>query len=174
MTNNTGMAANYHSHTYRCKHARGTEREYIEHAIDTGIRILGFSDHAPHIYVNNPDFVSGIRMSMSELPDYCQTILKLKEEYKDQIEIHLGLELEYSRTDFEKLRPIYIDNGIEYVILATHFIGDEPADIYSGYITSSKEHLHIYVEQSIEALSTGYFTYMAHPDIINFNGGKTN
>ena len=27
------MLANYHTHTYRCNHARGEDREYIEHAI---------------------------------------------------------------------------------------------------------------------------------------------
>ena len=37
------MTANYHTHTWRCNHASGTEREYIEKAIESGIRILGFS-----------------------------------------------------------------------------------------------------------------------------------
>lgn len=169
MTNNTNLIANYHSHTARCRHASGTEREYIEHAIDAGIKILGFSDHAPHNF-RMPLYVSPIRMNMAELSDYCETINKLKAEYKDQIEIHLGLELEYSSTDFEALRKIYIDYGIEYVILGPHFIGDEPLGRYAGRKTSKTKHLLNYVEQTIEGLSTGYFTYLAHPDLINFSG----
>ena len=39
------MIANYHTHTWRCHHADGTEREYVENAIAAGIKILGFSDH---------------------------------------------------------------------------------------------------------------------------------
>ena len=41
------LTANYHTHTYRCQHAGGTEREYIEKAIEVGIKKLGFSDHVP-------------------------------------------------------------------------------------------------------------------------------
>ena len=41
------MLANYHTHTARCHHASGSEREYIEAAIAGGMKILGFSDHAP-------------------------------------------------------------------------------------------------------------------------------
>ena len=29
------MEANYHTHTWRCRHASGTERDYIENAIDS-------------------------------------------------------------------------------------------------------------------------------------------
>ena len=41
------LKANYHTHTYRCQHAYGSEREYIEAAIRMGIAELGFSDHVP-------------------------------------------------------------------------------------------------------------------------------
>ena len=30
------MIANYHTHTWRCRHADGTEREYVETAIEAG------------------------------------------------------------------------------------------------------------------------------------------
>lgn len=36
------LKANYHTHTYRCQHAYGSEREYIEAAIRMGIAELGF------------------------------------------------------------------------------------------------------------------------------------
>ena len=38
------MIANYHTHTWRCLHAAGTEREYVENAIKGGYKILGFSE----------------------------------------------------------------------------------------------------------------------------------
>ena len=34
------MIANYHTHTKRCKHATGEDREYVEAAIETGLKIL--------------------------------------------------------------------------------------------------------------------------------------
>ena len=33
------MIANYHTHTWRCRHADGTEREYVERAIEGGLKI---------------------------------------------------------------------------------------------------------------------------------------
>ena len=35
------MIANYHTHTWRCRHADGTEREYVETAIEAGLSLLG-------------------------------------------------------------------------------------------------------------------------------------
>ena len=32
------LKANYHTHTTRCQHAYNTEREYIETAIEMGIK----------------------------------------------------------------------------------------------------------------------------------------
>ena len=88
------MKANYHSHTYRCHHASGSQREYVENAIRAGYRIWGFSDHTPQLYNNG--YVSPIRMLPGELEDYVKETLDLKKEYKDDIEIKLGLEVEYT------------------------------------------------------------------------------
>ncbi len=95
------MLANYHTHTVRCKHAVGTEREYIEAAIANGFKVLGFSDHVPQPYKNG--FVSGIRMDMSEIPDYIGTLTKLREEYKDRIKIYIGFEVDGYKGYFESL-----------------------------------------------------------------------
>lgn len=49
------MIANYHTHTWRCRHADGTEREYVERAIEGGLKILGFSDHSPYPFPDGYD-----------------------------------------------------------------------------------------------------------------------
>ena len=41
------MRVDLHNHTTFCNHANGTMEEYILKAIDLGIDIFGFSDHAP-------------------------------------------------------------------------------------------------------------------------------
>ena len=95
------MIANYHTHTWRCLRASGTEREYVENAIRGGLRILGFSDHTPMPY---PDgYVSNVKMLPDQLEDYVDTVLKLKQEYRNDIEIRLGLEVEYYPALFEAL-----------------------------------------------------------------------
>ncbi|MGN1132610.1 MAG: PHP domain-containing protein, partial [Ruminococcus sp.] len=41
------MMYNLHTHTYRCNHASGADRAYVEYAIKAGIKVLGISDHCP-------------------------------------------------------------------------------------------------------------------------------
>ena len=82
------MRANYHTHTWRCRHADGTEREYVENAIEAGLKVLGFSDHSPQVYPGG--FVCPVKMLPTELEGYVDTVLDLKREYTDDIEILLG------------------------------------------------------------------------------------
>ena len=95
------MTGNFHTHTKRCKHASGSEQEYIEEALKKGFTSLGFSDHVPQPYPSY--YVSPIRMSMSELPDYTECLQNLKDKYKDRINILIGYEVEYSTKYFSSL-----------------------------------------------------------------------
>ena len=162
------MEANYHTHTWRCRHASGTERDYIENAIDHGIKILGFSDHTPYPF---PDgYTSGFRMHVNQLDDYVMTLEMLREEYRDDIEIHIGFEAEYYPAYFGDLLRLLDDYPIEYLLLGQHFLGNERGDSYSGMPTASEKKLARYVEQTKEAMETGRFAYFAHPDLFNFIG----
>lgn len=69
------MIANYHTHTWRCRHADGTEREYVERAIEGGLKILGFSDHSPYPFPEGYD--SGMRMRLDQVEGYVDTVLAL-------------------------------------------------------------------------------------------------
>ncbi|MBQ7839579.1 MAG: histidinol-phosphatase [Lachnospiraceae bacterium] len=162
------MIANYHTHTTRCHHATGTEREYVERAIEGGLKILGFSDHTPYPFPEG--HVSGIRMSLKEMDDYTDTVLSLKKEYESDIEIHLGVEVEYYPRFFDKLLDFMKDYPVEYFLLAQHYTGDELEGVYSGKATDDPAVLERYCRQVTEAMETGRFTYLAHPDLINFTG----
>ena len=160
------MIANYHTHTPRCNHAVGAEREYVECALTAGLKILGFSDHTPQIFPG--DYYSWFRMKPEQLEDYCQTVLALREEYQGRIEIPLGLELEYYPGLLPDLLPILRDQPLDYLLLGQHFLGNEIDDHYSGNAHGSKIHLERYCDQTIEAMQSGLFTYFAHPDLLNY------
>lgn len=164
------MIANYHTHTVRCNHASGTEREYVERAISGGLKILGFSDHTPYPFPNG--YISGIRMRLHEMDNYVNTVLDLKKEYQNDIEIHLGVEVEYYPRFFESLLKFMQDYPVEYFLHAQHYTGDELEGVYSGKETKDPAILKKYCDQVIEAINTGRFTYLAHPDLINFTGDK--
>lgn len=165
------MKVNYHTHTTRCHHASGTEREYVEAAIANGIQVLGFSDHTPYPYPEE-GYVHHMRMRMHELEDYVNTVLALREEYRNDIDIHLGLEVEYYPAFFQALLQETKNYPIEYFLLAQHNLGNgeitEPFT-YST-LTDDPGRLKRYCDQLIEGMDTGCFTYLAHPDLISFTG----
>ena len=162
------MIANYHTHTWRCMHAVGTEREYVENAIEGGLKILGFSDHTPMPYAGG--FVSPAKMRMDQLEEYVDVLLALKKEYEKDIEIHIGLEVEYYPAYFEELVRFTSQFPIEYYILGQHFLGNEVGDVSSFEETNDPVRLIRYCEQTLEGLRTGKFSCFAHPDAMHFVG----
>ena len=87
------MKTNYHTHTTRCMHATGSDEDYVLSAIKGGYQELGFSDHTPWKY--HTDYVADMRMLPEELPGYVESLRSLREKYRDQISIKIGLECEY-------------------------------------------------------------------------------
>lgn len=164
------MIANYHTHTCRCGHAEGVEREYVEAAVRSGLKILGFSDHTPWDFFDSEPRNRPMRMKPEELPDYARTVRALAREYRERIEIHLGVEAEYYPKYFPRLLDMLRQNGVEYMILGAHFLGNEIGDVYSGRAFTQEETLRRYVSQCTEALDTGLYTYFAHPDLIHYIG----
>lgn len=162
------MIANYHTHTARCRHAGGTDEEYVQVAIEGGLKILGFSDHTPYWF---PDgYYTHMRMFPHQLGEYCDSVRKLQKEYAQKLQIHLGLEVEYYPAFFDDLMVRLRDQGIEYMILGQHWVGNEMDEPYSGSAAGSEAHLARYCDQTIEAMETGLFTYLAHPDLLYFVG----
>ena len=162
------MIANYHTHTMRCSHAKGTEEEYIKNAVARGLKVLGFADHAPQIF--DGTHYSWFRMKPEQFPDYVETVLALRKEYAGKIQIPLGLELEYYPKFLPKLLPMLKDSPLDYLILGQHFIENEMTGKYSGSETVEESNLKRYVDEVSEAMRTGLYTYVAHPDLLNFRG----
>ncbi len=161
------MNYNYHTHTFRCNHATGTEEEYILRAIENGIEYMGFSEHIPLVF---PDgFQSLYRMPWELTEDYFSTLKSLREKYKNEIEIKIGFEMEYYSELFEDMIKNAKEFGAEYLILGHHFVYPEyPVKRYCGYDDITKEELGLYADSVVEAMKTGVFSYVAHPDVINF------
>lgn len=162
---------NYHTHTTRCRHAFGKDRDYVEKAIKAGISVLGFSDHAPMIFPDK-DYYSNFRMFPDDVPDYVNSINLLKKEYEDRIEIHLGFEIEYLPKLFDKTLEWLNGYGYEYLILGQHFTDNEyeEGSHYCGAPTDNDKLFNKYINQALAGLATGKFLYLAHPDLFKYTG----
>ncbi len=107
------MLVDLHNHTKLCNHATGEIDEYIEAAIAQGIKIYGFSDHAPM------DFDQKYRMRLEDADDYEAAIRQAKERYKESIEILLGYEVDFLPGLIEER---IIRSDVDYLIGSVHFL----------------------------------------------------
>lgn len=163
----------FHVHTYRCGHAENVPDEaYLKKALDLGYKEIYFSDHGPF-----PGDPFGNRMSCDRLPEYLQTLGNLKQQYEEQIAIHVGLEIEYLpsfQTYYEDLKAM---DGLDFLLLGQHFCelrtGDvtclEPGPKYSFQVhveTLVGAEYRVCGLAQVEAMRTGLFDYVAHPDRI--------
>ncbi|MBE6549138.1 MAG: histidinol-phosphatase HisJ family protein [Ruminococcaceae bacterium] len=164
------MKVNLHTHTHRCGHASGSEREYIERAIAGGITHMGFSEHAPFAFPDGHE--STYRVPMSQAKDYMDTVRALREEYKNDIKIYVGFEMEYYPLYFRDMLNIVNGLGAEYLILGQHYVDNEypPQSPYVCTPNLSEEKLCQYADNVIEGIESGVFSYVAHPDVFNFFG----
>ncbi len=157
---------NYHTHTYRCGHATGTDEEYVQYAIKAGYKTLGFSDHAPYEGLPLPR----VRMNCEELDEYIASIKALKEKYKDQIDIKIGLETEFF--------PEYLDNRkemltkLDYLILGQHSLS--PHFEMSYFSENTDEEILAYADLACQGMETGIFLYLAHPDVYMYKQARFN
>ena len=163
------MLTNYHSHTYRCHHADGTEEEYIRVAIENGVAELGFSDHSPYPM---DGYCSPFRMATTDAKGYVDTLLNLREKYKGKINIYIGFEAEYYPKYFRGFLELIDPLQYDYLILGQHFIGNEIDEDARPSFDATDDELLLgrYVNQVIEAIDTDAFSYIAHPDVFHFVG----
>lgn len=152
----------FHVHTYRCGHA-GEEKDelYIQRAIDMGMRRITFTDHVPF-----PGDKIENRMDMKSLPEYVSTLKALREQYREQIEVWIGLEVEYL-PGFQDYYKMLAESGdYDILILGQHIYECSPG-CYS--FSLDEETLHREKAEKtgraiIEGMRTGYFQVVAHPD----------
>ena len=163
------MKANYHTHTKRCHHAKGVERDYVEAAIKNGFQTLGFSEHTPYPF--NEEYCTHMRLGMDELEDYITTVLALKKEYRNDIQLYVGLETEYFPLFFDKLCEQLKQYPLDYMILSAHFFGDgHRKDRHFYRAEDDDNYLRDYFYQLATGMNQANFSYIAHPDILYYTG----
>ncbi len=167
------MNYNFHTHTYHCHHASGTPEEYVLRAIEGGVTEMGFSDHFPFRFEDGTE--KNWRVPVDEVQTYISEVHALREKYKDKIKIHLGFEMEYYTELFNVMRAKAVEYGAEYLLLGEHYTAPEyipENNFHSTKPSDSEARLTSYTDRVIEAMRTGAFTYVAHPDVLNFTGNS--
>lgn len=152
---------NYHTHTYRCKHATGEVIDYAKVAVEQGISVLGITEHTP---LPDNRWLE-MRMAIEELPGYMNAIEEAQARFP-QLTILKGVECEYA-TEYHSF---YQDEllgkwKLDYLILGPHFFPYQGEWLASHDDIRSAKTLRAYTEHLIKSMETGLFTFVAHPDL---------
>jgi len=153
------MKTNYHTHNQLCGHANGNVEDYVLKAIECGYDEIGISDHGP---IPTPIFP---RMTYEQFQDvYLKEINYCKNKYGDKIKIYAGVEIEYTDAGIDYYKTLLEE--LDYLILAVHYYTKtniQQNETAGHCDTHSK--LDSYVDVACEAMRTGLFKILAHPDI---------
>jgi histidinol-phosphatase (PHP family) len=155
------MIADLHNHTTLCNHAEGQMEEYVEQAIKNGTKYFGFSDHAPM------DFDQKHRMSFLQMQSYEKSVLELKEQYKDKIDILLSYEVDFLKGYMDKR---VLNAKVDYLIGSVHYIdkwGFDNPEFIGNYKNMDIDKIWQEYFDEIENLAkSGLFDIVGHLDLI--------
>jgi len=155
------IKGNAHTHTKLCHHATGMPVDYALAAREKGLQVLGFTDHTP--FPDNRWL--HVRMHMDDLPTYIQGIEEARAACPE-LRILSGLECEY----VSEFHNFYEDEllgafGFDYLILGIHWFLHEGEWLETFGQSDTPERLASYTRHTIQGMSTGLFSFLAHPDI---------
>lgn len=151
--------ANYHTHTRWCKHAVGEIEDYIEMAIQHGMRELAITEHVPH-----EDNLDKRRLQWEEFASYNAALDEAVRRYADKIKVYKGFECEYYPESMAAYQMFQEEYGYELFVLGQHRTGKNRE--IDHFDSKGKKELISYADTVSEALETGQFHFLAHPDLV--------
>ncbi len=168
---------NFHTHSHYCD---GAEKpiNYVKKGIELEMPSLGFSSHAPVTFENKWS------MNWEDLDTYRNEIKELKEQYKKDIEIYRGLEIDYIPGISKKFDHFRNQLQLDYVIGAVHLVKstnteklwfiDGPQEGYKRgleeiFKNDPRKAVTAYFYQINEMLHGQEFEFIAHLDKVKMN-----
>ena len=148
---------NYHTHTNRCGNdSTAKDQDYIIQALKKGMTSFGFTEHAPSPRIEYDEINE--RLSNDATPEYINSIKKLNKEFPD-IKVYVGFEAGYSEA--LRLHLVNLRKQVDYMMLGQHDV------IVDGEVVDpidNPEYPLIYAKSIVDALDSGIFDIVAHPD----------
>lgn len=164
----TPVKFDFHTHHERCGHAVGTIEHYVEAAIEKGLNFIGIADHSPYFYSEEDQLHPTIAMAKSELSNYVNEVLRLKEKYSGKIHVLLGMESDFYPQYIDIYRRQLDLYPFDYIIGSVHYVDDVSIfkkgrweGLTKEQQVQTKERYYELIEQSARS---GMFQILGHID----------
>ncbi len=167
----------YHVHTFRCGHAGGASRAYVERALDRGLAEIAFTDHIPLYFL--PDEARDPKLAMPEeaFDGYLREVEELQREFRGRIEIRLGLEADFAEGHEEALARWLSRADWDLVLGSVHWVAggwiDDPSLSPARFEREGVDFLYDeYYRLLAKAARTGLFDVLTHFDLPKKHGHR--
>lgn len=141
------MLTNLHTHTTFCD-GKSTPEEVVVSAIEKGFSVIGFSGHCNTFF--------DLSYCMKDVLGYQAEIKRLKEKYKKEIQVYLGIEEDMwayaERSDYDYMigsahyikhnsKYFSVDSGVDYIERCLLEFGNDPLAMAESYYKNFCEYL---------------------------------
>ena len=166
---------NYHSHCDFCD-GHAPMQEFVEAAIAHGLVAYGVTSHTTFP-------TPGKSLQPDTYEPYFAEFFRLKELYRRQIELYVGLEIDYLDEVRNPRMPYYATLPTDYTIGAVHFVANERGEwmctdgnherfrenIANLFDNDIRRVVELFYAQSRRLIACGNFDIHGHPDKIALN-----
>lgn len=167
---------NYHSHTLYCDGRAGME-DFIRFAISQGFTSYGISSHAPL------PFPTHWTMEWDRMDDYLAEFARIKEKYASEIELAIGLEIDYLNEDSNPAVPRFRELPLDYRIGSVHLLYNDREEVVDIDVCAEvfrdivDQHfggdldrvVRLYYERLLRMVELGGFDILGHADKMHHN-----
>lgn len=167
---------NYHSHCSFCD-GKAPAEDFVKSAIVAGFSSYGVSSHAPL------PFETRWTLKKELVPDYLEEINRLKVKYRNDIELYVGMEIDYLNGEQNPAMDYFQQLPLDYRIGSVHLVytpageiidTDTTPDNFKRFLENDfqgdlKRMVLTYFEASMRMVETGGFDFVGHADKISYN-----
>lgn len=168
----------YHSHCTFCD-GKAPAEEFVKAAIEAGFHSYGVSSHSPL------PFDTRWSLSKGDVEAYLREMERLKKQYAGQIELYVGLEIDYLNDGWGPANDYFQRMPLDYRIGSVHLVtngetgemmdmdgsfDDFRENFRNVYHDDLKHLVRDYFRSSARMIELGGFDFVAHLDKISMNG----
>jgi histidinol-phosphatase (PHP family) len=159
----------YHVHTFRCGHAGGASREFVEAAVARGLSEIAFTDHVPLYFLAPEKRDPKLAMREDQFEGYVEEVRSLAREFEGRIAVRLGLEADYAEGFEDALSAWLARAEWDLVLGSVHWVSGDWIDAPGAPRRFEREGAEAlyreYYRLLAKAASTGFFDVLTHFDL---------
>lgn len=167
---------NYHSHCSFCD-GRAPFEEFVKEAISQGFYSYGVSSHAPL------PFPTQWTMEWEQMEAYLDEFKNLRSKYADEIELYVGLEIDYLNEESNPSVARFTELPLDYRIGSVHLLYDAAGEVVdidcSPAVFKERVDRHfngdvlrvirMYFDRLFRMVELGGFDILGHADKMHYN-----